>query len=158
MDELVEEASLQDHDYHLICRHLLASIIALVNRMIRLEDKPVADAENPMAFAIKDFIDKNYTTEINLQFLSDTFHINRYYLSHIFKNQFHTSPIYYLIHRRIGEAKRLLVTTEMKIWEIAKIVGYENANYFNMQFKKMTGESPRKFKQHHMETLYFTEE
>jgi YesN/AraC family two-component response regulator len=51
-----------------------------------------------------------------------------------------------MIYRRMGEAKRLLINTEMKVREIAKLVGYENANYFTMFFTKTMGESPLQYK------------
>ena len=46
----------------------------------------------------------------------------------------------------MNEAKILLLTTELKNYEIAELVGIENFNYFNLKFKKTFGITPKKFK------------
>ena len=72
--------------------------------------------------------------------------MNPYYLSHVFNDMYNDSPINYLISRRMGEGKRLLINTNMKVREIASLLGYENPNYFTRIFTKTMGESPLQFK------------
>ena len=43
---------------------------------------------------------------------------------------------------RIKKAKELLITTDYRIYEIARMVGIESPNYFSILFKKITGKSP----------------
>ncbi|WP_083865530.1 helix-turn-helix domain-containing protein [Neobacillus bataviensis] len=62
---------------------------------------------NTTAHRIKEFIDKNYKKNIKLEDIAEALYINKYYLSHVFKEQMQISPINYLIHRRIGETKNL---------------------------------------------------
>lgn len=70
----------------------------------------------------------------------------------VFKKENAYSPMRYLINCRIGEARRLLLTTDLKVHSIAKIVGYDNPNYFTMIFKEITGESPTQFKKNNTKT------
>ena len=60
------------------------------------------------------------------------------------------SPIQYLLRRRIGEAQTLLITTDYSITQIAGMVGYDTQSYFNMQFTKNVGISPKKFRQNYI--------
>ncbi len=43
---------------------------------------------------------------------------------------------------RIERARRLLCQTDMRVNEIAASVGIDNANYFSILFKKLTGKTP----------------
>ena len=51
----------------------------------------------------------------------------------------------YLTGVRIQKAKELLNTTSLMIYEVAERVGYRDAQYFSVIFKKMTGSTPKEF-------------
>jgi AraC-like DNA-binding protein len=74
--------------------------------------------------------------------LAKLVHINAYHLAHTFKEDTGMAPIQYLVHCRIEESKKLLTYSDLSISEIAMKVGYPNANYFNLLFKKMAGVPP----------------
>jgi AraC-like DNA-binding protein/quercetin dioxygenase-like cupin family protein len=153
---IFEESSLKAAGFEIICQGLLTSSIALMYRAIKLQNlRNETKESNTLAHRIKEFIDKNYKKNIKLEDIADALYINKYYLSHVFKEQMQITPINYLINRRIGEAKNLLVSTELKIGEIARIMGYDNTNYFTLLFKKMTGETPKQFKQNHKKNLFY---
>jgi AraC-like DNA-binding protein/quercetin dioxygenase-like cupin family protein len=153
---IFEESSLKAAGFEIICQGLLTSSIALMHRAIKLQNlRNETQESNTLAHRIKEFIDKNYKKNIKLEDIAAALYINKYYLSHVFKEQMKITPINYLINRRIGEAKNLLVSTELKIGEIARIMGYDNTNYFTLLFKKMTGETPKQFKQNHKKNLFY---
>lgn len=156
LSHIFEESSLQTAGFEIICQGLLSSLIALIHRSIQFQNiKSDTTESNSLAYRIKEFIDKNYKKNIRLEDIADELYINKYYLSHVFKEQMQITPINYLINRRIGEAKSLLVSTDLKIGEIARIVGYDNPNYFTLLFKKMTGETPKQFKINHKKHLFY---
>lgn len=45
------------------------------------------------------------------------------------------------------KACELLCNTNLKIYEIAEMVGYTDSAYFSATFKKMLGVSPRQFRE-----------
>ena len=47
----------------------------------------------------------------------------------------------YVTQQRIQRAKRLLLSTDMKIYEVALAVGIEDMNYFSYRFKSIVGVS-----------------
>ncbi|MBI0579331.1 AraC family transcriptional regulator [Neobacillus cucumis] len=153
---IFEESSLQAEEFDIICKGLLSSIIALIHRIIKLQRMEMhTEDSSTLAQRIKEYIDKNYKKDITLDDIADNLYMNKYYLSHVFKEEMDNTPINYLINRRMGEAKSLLVATDLKVGEIARIVGYDNPNYFTLLFKKMTGESPRQFKANHQKKLFY---
>jgi len=48
---------------------------------------------------------------------------------------------------RLERAKELLLHTDMKIEKIANKVGFVNHNYFGQVFKRVTGMTPRQYRQ-----------
>ncbi len=154
ISEIFEESNSQVLGYEIICQNLLTSLIILILRIITSDHQAISEnrttaaaAPDSLGYKIKEYIDKNYTTNISLSKIANRLYISPHYLSHTFKKETGYSPINYMINRRVGEAKKLLLTTEMNVQEVARYVGYENANYFTMIFKKATGVSPTKFKE-----------
>jgi two-component system, response regulator YesN len=47
---------------------------------------------------------------------------------------------------RIEEAKRLLASTDLMVYEVAERVGYPNVEHFSRTFKRIVGESPARYK------------
>ncbi|WP_127548451.1 AraC family transcriptional regulator [Paenibacillus amylolyticus] len=155
MQTLFNEFSIREHGYESISGHVLKAILLIIDRQSRqqLPSGEIVES-NTLAESIKDYLDTNYRQNIKLKELADQFHIDFYYLIHIYKNHFGTSPYHYLIQRRMGEATRLLVSTNKKIWEIAKLVGYDNPNYFTILFTKTVGESPRSFRKKNQKDMF----
>ncbi|MDL2237102.1 AraC family transcriptional regulator [Christensenellaceae bacterium OttesenSCG-928-K19] len=98
---------------------------------------------------IKDYIEKNYEKNITLNSLSEVFFVSPFHISHLFKEKYNISPIQYLIKTRMRVASTLLAQTKHTIFEVSCMVGYPNANYFHMLFKRFTGMSPGKYRKTH---------
>lgn len=52
----------------------------------------------------------------------------------------------YLTRTRITEAKRLLLQSDLKIYEISQRVGFSDVRYFSQIFLKATGVLPKEYK------------
>ena len=50
-----------------------------------------------------------------------------------------------LIGCRMQKAKELLENTDMKNYEIAERVGFNDSHYFSIAFKKITGKTPTEY-------------
>lgn len=144
---ILDEFNSKDKCYEQVCQNLVSVIIILINRIIENVHKELNDNEKvTLALKVKEYIDKNYMKDIKLETIAKDFHFSTYYLSHVFKKEIHFSPIDYIIQRRIGEAQRLLLSTNKSIKEAAVAVGYDDVNYFSSLFKKITSFSPGGFR------------
>jgi len=64
-----------------------------------------------------------------------------------FKQAVGSAPLQYLTTIRIQKAIYLLSTTTDKLETVSQAVGYKDAFSFSKAFKKLTGQSPREFRQ-----------
>lgn len=92
------------------------------------------------------YINDNFTNNINLESVASYVHLNPQYFSRYFKNNMGINFIEYLSRIRIKEGKKLLVSTDKSITNISLIVGYTDASYFTKVFMKHEGVSPHKYR------------
>ncbi len=109
-----------------------------------LEKKPAADT-NLLSDIIK-YCYENYTEDITLDSMARALHVSRFYISHLFGSQFHTSFRDYINSLRIGQAKELMRQKELSVTEIAFAVGYNSARTFGRCFRQLEGESPTEYR------------
>ncbi|MFI3236707.1 MAG: AraC family transcriptional regulator [Lachnospiraceae bacterium] len=92
------------------------------------------------------FINDHYNENFTLQQIADSNYISRHALSIAFKEIVGITFKEYLLLFRIAEAKRLLVTTDLSIYDIAEQVGYINVNNFIKIFKEREDQTPLKYR------------
>jgi len=93
------------------------------------------------------YIEKNYANQILLSDIAEVCGISPNYFCKIFKEETGKSFVDFLNELRVNKAKELLLSTNLKSYEVAEKVGFSDYKYFSMIFKKYTGFSPRKFKE-----------
>ncbi|WAM33243.1 response regulator [Caldicellulosiruptor morganii] len=101
------------------------------------------------------FIRENYNKDITIKSIAQQFYINPIYLGRMFKKYFNMPFNKYLHMLRIEQAKKLLLKTDKKIYEIAKEVGYNDTDYFALKFEEFVGKSPSKYRNSLTEEVNF---
>lgn len=95
-----------------------------------------------------DYINKHYADEnISLKLVAAHVAVSSGYLSAIFKSENNINFNAYLTKVRMEEAKRLLSTTDLNVYDIAYETGHANPHYFSISFKKYTNQSPSEYRQ-----------
>lgn len=87
------------------------------------------------------------TGKLTLDDLAMVAHMSRNHFSRCFKEKVGTTPMQYVRSAKIERAKELLEHTALPIGEIMEEVGFYDAAYFANVFRKITGMSPRIFRQ-----------
>ena len=144
---LLKEVQTKGDNFESICQNLLEIIIwnLLRNTNTSLSVAPEKKITKECRF-IEQYLNEHFTEDITLQTLSNLTYMNKYYLVHAFKNYKGTSPINYLIDKRIDEAKHLLGTTNYPISKIATLVGFSSQSYFSQVFRKALNMSPNEYR------------
>ncbi len=104
-----------------------------------------ANSKYLVAKAIE-ILKSNYYKELDLKAVSDQLFISTWHLSKLLKKETGSNFIDILNEIRIEESKKLLLTPQLKIYEIAEKVGYVDVPYFTKLFKKHTGQTPMEYK------------
>ena len=95
--------------------------------------------------AVRNYIDCNYETELNLNKLSKTQFISKYHLLRLFKRYYGLTPRQYLMNKRIEKSKEHLIKGNT-VTEVCIAVGFESLGSFSALFKTKTGKSPTQFR------------
>lgn len=98
---------------------------------------------------IKIYMQRNYQKDLTQEYISYLFYLNRSYLSTLFKARTGEKFVDYLNSIRVEKAKELLLSSERKMYQVAKAVGYDNVKYFFRIFKKKTGVTPEQYRGQH---------
>lgn len=97
---------------------------------------------------VMDYIRENYgDSSLSIKTLADYVYLTPTYLSSVFKKSVGITIGQYLVDVRIDKAKRLMKEPKLKFYEVASMVGYEDANYFAKIFKKKTNMTPSEYKE-----------
>ncbi len=140
---LLKEIGDQNDGFETVCQDLLEVLFIHLLRDSLLGIQPVDTkrAGSEMA-AVKRYIDEHFSENITLDILADNSHVNKYYLSHAFADEYGIAPINYLISRRITESKYYLSNTDTSLSKISGLLGFSSPSYFAQVFHKAEGVSP----------------
>lgn len=107
--------------------------------------KKTGDIKDDLISKIFEFVDNNYKDECTLKELEKHMQYSYVYLSRYFKQHCGITFNDYVNHCRIGEACRLLQTTDKSILSISSECGYYSLRSFNRNFKEIVGISPKQY-------------
>lgn len=86
---------------------------------------------------------------ITLRDIANRFSFSPNYLGVLFKEETGYNFSDYVIKLRMERARDLLVSTKLKIYEVAYQTGYQYLPYFSRQFKEMYGMTPLEYRRKH---------
>lgn len=95
---------------------------------------------------VTEFVQHHYSKEITLTQIAEYADLSVSRFCVLFKQQYGDSFINYLNDYRIDKAKQLLLEPDLKVYEVADMVGFSSLPYFNRLFKSLTGQSPNEYR------------
>lgn len=94
----------------------------------------------------KEYIEKNIDQNFTLEDVANEIFISPAYLSQLFNNLTGATYSSYVTSARINVAKKLLLTTDKTVNDVAMMAGFSQSSYFVTTFKKATGVTPKQFR------------
>lgn len=91
-------------------------------------------------------MENHYTEPVRLEELAARAFLSPRHFTRIFMENYHTTPIEYVIGLRLHHAGRLLRQTGLNVTRIAQESGFTDSNYFTRQFRKRFGLSPSEYR------------
>lgn len=152
LEEQYEEKKNQFPDYELLMDHIrsstaLGQLLSFIQIYCNKISSIIAlSGSNNVIKRLNAYLEKNYSKDIKLETLAKIFNYNSAYLGKIFKKEMGESFNNVLDKIRIENAKKLLIETDLKVYQVSERVGYSNIDYFYSKFKRYVGISPKEFK------------
>ncbi len=141
----LSKINVENRDYSMDkIAHELCGMFLALNRYEKKKEQTISQ-KTTTAQKIKDYIDRLAVPNVNLDDLASAFLLEKGYIIHRFTAKYGISPYKYINQRKIEAARGLLAENEMKISEIASLLGYSGTQHFSSAFKKSTGKTPTEF-------------
>lgn len=94
-------------------------------------------------------MNEHYRENLSLRSVAESVYLSPNYLGALFRAELGSSFTDQLIWIRVQKAKEMLLRPELKLYEVAERVGYQNIGYFTGVFKRLTGYSPKEYRDFH---------
>lgn len=131
----------------------ISAVKDLLRKLTKEEEAPkTSNTEqqfSPMVAEMVHLIRTDYAKHLGLDVFADKFKMTSQYLSNLFAKETGMTFSNYVKKVRTDRAQELILTTDMKIYEIACMVGYPDQKYFSKVFKECTGVSAKQFAVQH---------
>lgn len=101
---------------------------------------------NKTVASIMQYISTHYAENMPLEQIAEEVELSPNYICSLFKKETGINLYQYIMEFRINRAKELLLSTNLKSYEIAAKTGFADESYFSRSFKKVTGQSPVEFR------------
>lgn len=105
---------------------------------------------SPLAKELIHYTIDHATEDIDLNHLASRFGKTPGYVGKLFRQGCHMGFNEFVTNERMKLAKRLLRSPDLSIQKVGEACGYHDAKYFSTAFKKVTGISPRQYRERGM--------
>ena len=93
-----------------------------------------------------EYFNAHYNEDISIEEYAENNHVSISWFIRNFKQYTGSTPMQYILSKRIYNAEILLQNPAYNVTEISQIVGYDNPLYFSRIFKKVKGLSPSEYR------------
>jgi AraC-like DNA-binding protein len=132
--------------YRFVAFAQLMNLIGFLSRCYSQCDSP---AERPLLAMgeVLSYIEQRLRDPIAVRDLTRVARMSESTLNRTFRRVLGRSPLEHVIRARIARASEMLRKGDVRVTEAAFECGFGDSNYFSRQFRKITGMSPRRFRQ-----------
>ncbi len=123
-----------------------AAVTAAEKKLISTVLKFIGNHDSKIVKQACEYVLEHIDGELSVRMLSEKLFISKSHLSDIFKQNLGLSLLEYMTMIKMERAKKLLLEENLKNYEIAYKLGFQDHEYFSRVFKKHTGLSLTEFR------------
>lgn len=148
LQSLLREIEEQAPGYDAVCQNLIEVLFIYLTRQTNFSTTmaPIRKTSSRLCATVRRYIDEHFKENLTLDMLAQITHVSKYYMVHAFTEEYGTSPINYMVSKRIEEAKHLLKNDDYTLALISRMLGFSSPSYFSQTFKKATGMTPNAYR------------
>jgi len=142
-----------DEIYAIEMQRLVSEILLILIRRFKEEGSVFEklNTEDERLVQIVDYLEKNFQESITLNEIADKMHVSPGYLSRYFKQEMGMGFSRFLMNIRLEHSVKDLLYTSDSISHIAMKNGFPNTKSFANFFKEVYEETPKAYRDHHVE-------
>jgi AraC-like DNA-binding protein len=130
-----------------ICQNTEFKYASMVRDLKLPQGSLPEDLENKHISHCKDYIYTHLHGKIMVSEIASAIGLNVNYLSTLFKKSEHISLKEYIMKAKINLVKNLLTYSNYSFAAIAAYLGFSSQSHMDREFKKYTGQTPRKYRE-----------
>ena len=125
-----------------------AYLILLMSELLpQCNLSPLGKTSGMTVRKILEYCSSHYAEDLSLDSLSQSLHLNKYYISHSINKQINMRISTFINSLRIEAACKLLQNTSQKISDVAQTVGYDTIRSFNRAFFEIVHMTPKAYRE-----------
>ena len=124
---------------------LAAHILAKYSNKTPARPRGISLTKNQLRRSIE-FIHANLHSDVSLGEIAAAANMSKYHFAKSFRQAVGLAPHKYLVKLRIERARKLLLSEDVSVEEIAHRVGYADKSHFAAQFVKIVGTTPYRYR------------
>ena len=140
-------------DRHLLDANLRRVLAVLVRHARAQETAPDAgappDDRHEHVGPVLSYVEQHFRESLTLERVSEHVHVSASRVRHLFKDATSVGFKEYVTNLRLAEAKRLLLSSDTCVQEVAYTVGYTNLNQFYKVFQRYSSMSPADYRRYY---------
>ena len=145
LDALEREQKARLQGYQSLLAAYFMQLVVLLSRYYSASPARPTQAILRLADVLS-YLENNTHRPLELTELAGRANLSKNQFLRVFKKAFDTTPITYIVNRRIQKAQKLLETTSLPVSQIAFDTGFMDSNYFSRRFRQVVGQSPRDYR------------
>ncbi len=106
-----------------------------------------SDTRNQIVRDVELYVGRHLNDRLRVKDIAERLGLHPYYLGRLFKEQAGVTITDYVHRARVNAAKRMLVTRQGTLSDVAAWVGYSDSEYFSRKFREIVGVSPRIYRE-----------
>jgi len=145
----------RQEDREIVLLEVHARLLRLADTEAAAGGKALAGADEPAARQSSEFglferilriVSERYREPLSIPQLAGELHVSRTHIMRQFRKIAGMTLLEYITQHRVTCAQRLMITSDMKIIDIAHESGFGSQGQFYSCFKRLTGEAPARYR------------
>lgn len=142
-------------DREIVLLEVHARLLRLADTIAAADGKSPAGAEESLAVHASEFglferilqiVSERYREPLRIPEIARELHVSRTHVMRQFRKVAGITLLDYVTQRRVSCAQRMMITTDEKILDIAQESGFGSLGQFYACFKRVTGQSPARYR------------
>lgn len=148
LDVLLEEYDRRQEGYRLMIRSTFTALIGRLSRYYVSNNGWMENRALRIAESIT-YLEEHFLQPLTLEELAERAYLSKRQFLREFTRAFHTTPLDYVIRRRLDHSCTLLRNDGLSILQVAQESGFRDQNYYARQFRKVYQCSPTEYRERH---------